>query len=194
MADESPKPWERQPGESSKAFRAFTIYRDMGPARSVKQAYREYTGKHDFQGDVGKARYFQKWNIGTGWVKRAEAYDAHIERLTREAEEEALRQSAGRWAIRMEELREAEYQAGISLLQKATKMLEFPLEQVVEKNGGQTIIHVPADWKVSDAVNLLKAASMLQRLAIGQDAVALPAEDANDTKQKMIVAGKTVYF
>ncbi len=37
--------WTRRPGETSTAYAAFCAYRDLGPSRSLAEAYRQRTGK-----------------------------------------------------------------------------------------------------------------------------------------------------
>lgn len=61
------QPWERQPGETSKAYEAFCVYRDMGLSRSVVKV-----GK-----DLGKAaRTVEDWSRKYNWVQRTEAWDS----------------------------------------------------------------------------------------------------------------------
>ena len=75
-------PWERQPGETAKAYAAFLLYRDL-PAidRSVAAAWgRERGGK---QGE--------KWCTAYDWVNRAAEHDSDLasrrrERMARELE------------------------------------------------------------------------------------------------------------
>ena len=64
-------PWERQPGESGKAYQAFTIYRELGPARS----HRAVAGR------LGKSRpLVDRWAIQWRWAERAAAWDQEVER------------------------------------------------------------------------------------------------------------------
>lgn len=86
MADESKRPedgwadplWERQRGESAKAFEAFALYRDLGPARSQVAVGEALT----------KSRALQaRWSIHWGWVERAAAWDEFADRNDRERDQ-----------------------------------------------------------------------------------------------------------
>ena len=66
--------WERQPGESAKAFEAFCIYRDMGVSRSARKVSEK----------LGKSRQLlSRWSAQYSWVDRVDAWDAEQDRLNR---------------------------------------------------------------------------------------------------------------
>ena len=69
-----PKPWERQKNETSKAFEAFCVYRDLGRDRSQEKA----------AAALGKSRQqMGKWSQVHNWVKRVEAWETEQDRVIR---------------------------------------------------------------------------------------------------------------
>lgn len=64
-------PWERQPGESEKAYEAFCIYRDAGEKRSINMVYQKCTKS---------VSLLRRWSVRWRWVERAAAYDKDLER------------------------------------------------------------------------------------------------------------------
>lgn len=63
--------WERQKGESAKAFEAFVLYRDAGASRSTAKVARE----------LGKSKtLIDRWSGLWKWVPRVQAYDNHVDR------------------------------------------------------------------------------------------------------------------
>jgi hypothetical protein len=76
---DGPAPWERLNDEPSKAYHAFTVYRDLGPTqRSLaavsRDLYGERTGRN--RGAPGRVR---EWSSTYRWRERAEAWDAHLD-------------------------------------------------------------------------------------------------------------------
>ena len=89
MSDDTLNPWERQRGESAKAFEAFRHYRDAGAQRTGGQAAR----------DVGKKRpTIDTWMREYRWVERAEAWDREIDRVKCASELNAIREMSVRHA------------------------------------------------------------------------------------------------
>ena len=74
------KPWERQPGETAKAYAAFLLYRDL-PAidRSVAAAREGH--KKDIKGTF---RQWSGWSMRNGWVNRAAEHDSDLASRRRE--------------------------------------------------------------------------------------------------------------
>ena len=66
--------WERQTGETAKAYAAFSVYRDMGVHRSLRRVAQESS--------KDPAQIF-RWNKRHGWQQRIAAYDAEIDRQWR---------------------------------------------------------------------------------------------------------------
>lgn len=61
------QPWERQEGETSKAYHAFSVYRDLGHERSVVKVAKE----------LGKSRrVIEVWCLKHRWVERCSAWDS----------------------------------------------------------------------------------------------------------------------
>lgn len=70
----TPEPWERQPGETSRAFEAFCVYRDMGADRSIRKTEQKLNKNHTTIAD---------WSRNNDWVKRCAAWDAEQDRIAR---------------------------------------------------------------------------------------------------------------
>ena len=80
--------WTRQPGETARAYAAFTKYLALGPERTVIAAYRLLSGRASAATVPG---YVTAWSARNAWVERAEAFDvaqleAQVARRGRELE------------------------------------------------------------------------------------------------------------
>ena len=83
----SDKPWERQEGESGKAYEAFAVYRDMGAGRTVSGAARQ----------LRKSRaLIDRWKRQWGWAERVRAYDRELDRAAHEEALKAVREMSRR--------------------------------------------------------------------------------------------------
>lgn len=71
------KEWERQQGESSRAFRAFMHYRDLGPDRRSLNA--AYAVARETQEELRAPGTWYEWSAGFRWVERAAAWDAYLD-------------------------------------------------------------------------------------------------------------------
>ena len=65
------KPWERQEGESVKAFEAFTVYLEMGDERSIREVAQRLAKSRTLIG---------RWSVTYQWVERVAAFDAEVQR------------------------------------------------------------------------------------------------------------------
>lgn len=82
-------PWERKKSESTKAFEAFQIYRDMGNSRSLAKVGVQ----------LGKSTaLMERWSSNYGWVERAHAWDAEQDRISRQAQLEEIKKMRKRHA------------------------------------------------------------------------------------------------
>lgn len=75
--DAKTQPWERQPGETLRAYTAFCLYRDIGLGRSIDSAWRLHAAAEDVQPTNGRApRTWRNWSRHNDWVSRCAAWDA----------------------------------------------------------------------------------------------------------------------
>lgn len=107
--------WEKQAGESSKAYEAFVAYRDLGAGRTLV----------DVAQRAGKAySLIRRWHKNWDWEIRASAWDNRIsERAAMKAAEEYSR------------MIETQLNIGKMLQARATKALQrLDLEKVSERS------------------------------------------------------------
>lgn len=100
--------WERKPGESARAFRAFTIFRDMGDERGV-------TKVRDVGGGAS-LKTLMEWAEKWRWVDRANAYDRMLDRRRVKAQIEEIEAQARRQVIIGQTLQET----GLSWVKEET--------------------------------------------------------------------------
>ena len=94
--------WDIQPGETSKAYHAFTHYRDLPPhARSIDAAYAEHRRECEgHQAGTKRApRYWKGWSTANDWVARVQAHDTDLARRRREKRAADLEVAQDRAAI-----------------------------------------------------------------------------------------------
>jgi len=93
------EPWEKLSNETTKAYAAFCIYRDLGSERSIDKVL-AVTGKRNRSSLI-------KWSSKYNWVERVQAYDQYLEELKRKEQEQAIIEMSRRHAelaVRMQEL------------------------------------------------------------------------------------------
>lgn len=66
--------WERQEGETPRAYEAFCVYRDMGPDRSLRKTVQALNKN---------LTTIAEWSAKYEWVKRVAAWDAENDRIAR---------------------------------------------------------------------------------------------------------------
>lgn len=103
----TPEPWERWESESTKAYEAFSIYRDMGRERSLSKVAEKLQKSETLMG---------RWSRTYDWVKRAAKWDDEQDRIERET---AQKEQAK--AIR--DMRKRHADLGQAMLIKAARAL-----------------------------------------------------------------------
>ena len=154
-----PLPWEQQKGETSKSFAYFRAYCDLSPIDRSYSAAAKVVCKD--QNTLRAAS--RNWN----WESRAAAFDEQMAMLMAESQAKALQKRAEVWAERQFKVREKDWEFHEKLLDKASKMLEFPLARVTKKSSkdGEVTIVEPIKWFMGDIPKVVQTASQLGRLA-----------------------------
>jgi hypothetical protein len=190
--------WEQREEETSKAYAAFKIYRDLEPAkRTINAAWR--AASQPKKGEKPKSDktpgHFQDWYERHEWAPRAIAYDKYQRQIEEDARAEAQRENARKWAARVEEQRESEWQMRQQLLEKLDVMLKFPLvEKRIEVRHGEEIHEFhPANWRLRDVATFMLTASKVGRLATGQETehiLEIPWDDLSPEQLQRIADGE----
>ena len=74
--------WERLADESSAAFSAFCVFRDLGLERSIRKAIDSHEKDEGLRGK--RYRVWRNWSTQFRWKERTADFDRHIERLKQE--------------------------------------------------------------------------------------------------------------
>ena len=167
------RPWEPVKGESAGAYAAFTLYRELGPGRSVIDVFREM----ESMGEKVTKDALYSWSNKYEWDDRVLKWEADVQNVRAQNE---LRE-AKRSVVRLQREKELRIQANLvcadQLRMKALLMLDYPLERCVKEEkkegpNGTTLIQKfiePNKWGMRDAAIMLRTAVELEKLSLFKD-------------------------
>lgn len=169
-----PLPFERQPGETEKAFAAFNIYLNLGPTRSLSQVTK-LMGKNTRRPEI--------WSRKFDWTSRVQAYTAHLARIERETAEAMVRSKSVDWLKRQHQQRDDEWDVRNELIETAREALRR-WKSRPDRCGS-----------LEGIARLLELASKLGRLASGMatDKTEITGEDGSPIQIELQAALKKVY-
>lgn len=176
--------WEEQPWDTPASFARFrAYYLPQPPPRSALEAYRRYKEARKRR-ERGTTKTlpgsWQNWFQGRdrqgnpipgaiGWQERADAYDAHQQRLVEAQRQQEL-------LDRMRQYDEAAMKVVERGIRTVERMLDFPLQETTVSQGGQQITFKPARWSLNTVPPLMMAVDRLYRLLYS-----LPTETIDQT-------------
>jgi hypothetical protein len=163
--------WERQPGEHTRAYYNFCLYRDYGIDRSVSKVFPQ---KIDRTGKIQKAQYLNgsigevesgtvcrkmavKWSARFEWVKRVTDYDEHLEKDRRKKNIKKTLQFLDR-----------QVKAGERIEKLRDTILTAKHNDLVRKikKGGRLVAEDVQDFSANDIVRLSIEARDSQKLGL----------------------------
>jgi hypothetical protein len=153
----APETWDRQPGESEVAYKAFRAFRDAGADRSMIDVYRQETGRKQAADPSGQ---WAGWAKAHDWKGRARDWDNHRDAAATRAVARVAEQSGEKWAQRLT----AQADADFAFAQK------YAAEMARRLNDADALRAMPAK-ELKDCIAVTTAASQLAWAAI---AAALP--------------------
>jgi hypothetical protein len=193
--------FERQPGEGTKAFEAYKVFRDLGSGRTLREVATALYGEGYREGTRRVPGRIKKWSTDFDWVGRVQAMEDHHEMIRRDAVEQHERSQATDRAARVEALRELnlaneERAAALTatLLDRVDQLLdELPLvtKTVVAVENGVPVTYVmqPATKNaVLDAARLHKIATRNELAKV--DLKTYDLTKATDEQLDRIIAGE----
>ena len=165
--------FEQQPQEGAKAFAAFSVYLNLGPARSLGAVAQKLTKSEQL---------LKRWSARFDWPSRVQAHAAHYAAVEREATEVLTRTKAAQWLTRQEEHRDEEWALRGELIVAGRAVLARFKDGVK----GATL---------GDIARALDLASKLGRLASGMatDKTELTGEDGGPLRVELSAALAKVY-
>lgn len=106
MPNKREQPWDRQKGESARAFEAFLVYLQMGPERSVRAVAQKLSKSYTLAG---------RWSSTYHWVERCRAWDNYLQREAKKAAVAEIRKMNQRHISMAQQIQDAVLQALIDL-------------------------------------------------------------------------------
>ena len=153
------KPWERQDGETTKQFEAFSVYRDMGRERSLSRVAEKLQKSDTLIG---------RWSGQCDWVKRAAFWDDEQDRVARQAQMKEIAKMRERHAklasnmlakaakaldkLPEEEIKAADVSRMVDVASKLERLSRGDVGDVIEeRDGGEAVspvqIYIPANGR-----------------------------------------------
>lgn len=107
--------WERQPGETPKAFEAFELYCKLGEERSIRKVAQKL---------LKSQQLMSRWSSQWSWVSRARDYDNEMKRRELQAQKKAY-----------QDMQKRQIGMAVQLQKKAFEALQkLPVDKMTAKD------------------------------------------------------------
>lgn len=148
---------QRQAGETEEAFAAFRRFLELGPGRSIAEAYRAHAEARGGprSGAKGVPGNWKRWSSQHNWRGRAEAHDRALMEAEQRGKERVYEEAGKDWAARQQWLREQEFRVAEKMMRRSLTMLDDVPDPEAEP------------VRAGDIAKLAETASKLGRLASG---------------------------
>lgn len=147
------QPWDRHPGEASKAFHAFTHYRNAGSQRSIDKAFHQHMAvcvQQQIPSAKRAGKLWWNWARDNEWVSRCEFWDADVDRQLRAKvvkDQQDARERHGR------------------LAQGALMALSTPVRATLDALQDPAVLATLLASAKSDAASFLRVIALIARAA-----------------------------
>lgn len=160
--------WEQQPGESAAAYAAFKSYLAV-----KEEGTQGASGIREVARRVSKSvTTIRKFSVRWKWVERQRAWENNTLLLQEREMQAAMRQHSKVWAERRIAIREAGFELGLAMLDRAKQVLALPVadrevkETVkVGRTTVDTVVHMIFKENPKDARLLADTGLKLARLS-----------------------------
>ena len=164
--------FDRMDGESTQAYAAFRVYRDMPMGERSHKAVVERMGR-----DPKFRRSVESWSSEWKWAPRVAKWDAWLEIKSREHAERRMPM----WEIRRQQSLDANMLLAVRLRNRLEEMISHPLTktQTKESADGKTIWHVTeaARWNWNAVFQGVKMIAELEAATIAEGLLEADDED-----------------
>lgn len=177
-------PWLRGRDEEDMAFRAFTIYRNlgsMGRHRSMNELNSIMRGdkKYDPKKKVFN-RSTMEWSKLYHWEARVIAWDNRIQKV----KDSVIISDAKKWERRRIASILRNWKTVKELRIKVEQMLKFPVFETRESRDGKLQVTRPMKWSISDIAPMLRTVIELENAIF--EAVSKPDEEMTEMEKRVV--------
>jgi hypothetical protein len=171
--------------ESRAANQGLHDYALMGARRSLRSLVEQYANRP--QAEKPPTRHASTlfgWSLRYSWVARVNRHD-EIEQVRAQDE----------WRERRDQIRQTEWDMHEALIEKAQRMLEFPIRETetIMEDGVTRLTIKPIKWSGGTPAQYLDLASKLARLAAEMETDRIKVDDWRDEFKKAGVDPQEIY-
>ncbi|MEJ7873282.1 MAG: hypothetical protein WKF67_13570 [Rubrobacteraceae bacterium] len=157
------KAFERQQGESDRAFQAYKTFRDLGPGRTLAAAADLYYGRYP-SGTKQAPGQIKKWSSQFDWPDRARQRDDYVDMVRLSALEDHERSVVSEEARVQHEIRMELLRGGLKAAKRQNEMLDSPMytERVERDQDGVIVAEIkePARWTFDTAKKMYEIGAL----------------------------------
>ncbi len=181
------EPWGMLADETTRAFAAFVIYRDMGSERSTaKVAQRLGVTKH----------MTDRWSTRHKWVERVALYEAHLDKVRRDEAENEIRKMTRRHINQAQGMAYLAFMPVSTFLARIQNDANFAkafadqINKMSAKDVIDLIQRVGPTWANALKLERLSSGQSTENVAGKHEVNAAAFNDAADSEQDQVLIGR----